>query len=212
MAGDPCACGSPEGHTLHSVTCQAARVSSVAGGAPQAALPPRHQSAGSEAQGLGPGNGVWPEAFTPLPWRLSLSPELVPSFQCPPPWGRSHIPGPLCQGGLHAMLPGAQRTGPSLTGCPISPHFGAAPRQGDIQQIPAVPEQREALQQQQVTHSLVPAGALPASTGRGSPGTGGSRRKRGGERQHIVNGSSDRLRSPSSSFSPCYGLIISARQ
>lgn len=43
----------------------------------------------------------------------------------------------------------------------------------------------------------MPAGALPASTGRGSPGTGGSRRQREAgrerERQHVVKGSSDRL-------------------
>lgn len=69
MAERPHACGSLGGCTLCTF---------VAGGGPQAALPPHHHSTGSEAQGLGPGNGVWPEDFTPLlgdcPFPLSLFP------------------------------------------------------------------------------------------------------------------------------------------
>lgn len=125
---------------LCGVTCQAACVSfSVAGGGPQAALPPRCQSAGSKAQGLGPGDSVQPDAFTALPGDCPFPLRLF-SVTGDPLHGAEAVPWVhSAREGLHAALPGAQRTGPSWPGSPHLPAPQGSTGVGDAQQSPDGP-------------------------------------------------------------------------
>lgn len=206
MAERPRACGSLGGCTL---------CTSVAGGGPQAALPPHHHSTGSEAQGLGPGNGIWPEDFIPLlgdcPFPLSLFP--ISSV----PLHRVEAAPRVCSAreGCTPLSPGPEGQNPLQDGHPISPHLGTAPRQGDIQQSPVVPGQRDTLRWQKVTDPSLPAGGVTCEYGERVPRDWRQQEAKGGkerERQHTVKGSSDRPRSRSGSFPPCHSLIAAARQ
>lgn len=147
---------------------------------------------------------VQPEVFC---LEIVPFPVLVPNYGCLPPRGRSCALGPFWEGGLApCSLWGLKDRILLDSVLPVTPHPGAATAQGDDQQSPWAQGHPVAAAGDRPP---VPTGALPVSMGRGSPGTGGSRRQsqeekreRERERQHMVKRSSDRLGSHSSSFSP----------